>query len=358
VALMLTALVFAAGAVRRMQDGPIGPITWQAVPVGVLSSGPAGELALNWVAAGSDRFVAIGQTTAGPAAFVSLDGATWERVPAFDGALLSGLAHVDAGPRAGSFVAMGSLDGVPTTWWSGDGRNWTADAMSGERGTVRSVAAAGSTIVAIADILLPPDESKEPAPGDEAVTTAVLRWSTEPGRWQAPTFDGDAALLDGSGLLLTATETGFAALAGPSLLASRTGQSWSVLSDVGSMGQITSLTWHAGTFVVTGSGPDIAVIRSSVDGRTWADATLPGSSGAIVDDVSVRDGLFLAVGSGHRGVLTWHSTDARTWHVNGTIPAGDGALMTDSAWGPGGIVAVGEAGPEPAVWIGTVGIDE
>ena len=352
---LLSAAAFAAGALRQILDGPPDPITWRALSVEGLPAGGEG-LTLQRVAAGNDRIVAIGQAAGAPVALVSPDGASWTRVEAFEEAVLLDVTFVEGGPHPRSFVAMGSLDQVPTVWWSSDGMDWTPERLPGERGDVIAVDAWDAVVVAIASVVAPEDTSLEPAPGPEPEPGRILAaWrSTVAGRWETGSINGEASTDDGVHAALTHTEAGFAGVTAAGFMVSATGDSWQTSTDTRLPGKPGALAWSGGTYVASASGPDAAVLRVSIDGQAWADATLPESGGAVIADVAARDGRFLAVGSGHRGVMTWHSDDARSWRSGAPVPAGDGALIADLAWAGTGVLAIGAAGSGAAIWFGEV----
>ena len=349
-AVMLAALVVAAGALRELQDGPARPIIWRPAAAGAALIDQQ-AVRLEQVAAGPAGFVVVAQAADDQVALFSVDGASWEAAAAFETGTVRDITYVEGGGRPGMFAAVGALDGSAVIWWSTDAREWTADPVAGAPGEVVAVGSVRTTTVAFIVHEAPPaDPTIEP--GADLEPTLTAWWSRIPGRWVRADIAGETVGLPRGQAALTRTDAGLAALGGSDLLLTETGDFWTSIPDIERSPQEPLLAWGLGRFVAAGHSADTAIIRTSVDGRAWSDSIVPEAGGSVIAGISFRDGLFVAVGSGPRGVMTWHSKDGEAWHAEMSVPGGSGALMTDVAWGRDALVAIGASGPSAATWIG------
>lgn len=132
---------------------------WRTVPLG----GPAGftgraEQSVHSATATSAGFVAVGDDANGerpvPAAWTSADGITWQRQPANDMTLSTGVSTGGTSAKAvaggGPVVAVGGSSSVQV-WSSPDGRRWTREEPPASRSPAASsaVVAAGAGAVLV-----------------------------------------------------------------------------------------------------------------------------------------------------------------------------------------------------------------
>lgn len=283
-------------------------------------------------AVGADGLiVAVGRSGAMPVAWTSTDGAAWtERtVPTLGTAdereRMTAIVGGPGGFLAGGSVGPETLGRHARFWRSADGSTWTPvpdDPTAFADAEVRSIVRLGSGYVAVGLL------------GEAVKPTGSVAWTSPDGEhWTRV----DAPAL-------------------------KTGRSVSVV--------VTPL----GGLLAVGTGLDQeeAVVWTSPDGRTWTQ--VPGEEsrrhdGTIrMNDVSVMDGLFVAVGDyatlQYATMIVWTSTDGLHWQkahevpvfqqseayavTSGPVPGQDGSPVP-------GLVAVGSFGnPDnyiPTVWL-------
>lgn len=134
-----------------------------------------------------------------------------------------------------------------------------------------------------------------------------------------------------------------------------------------------------GAYVVVGSmqeasGTTAAAAWRSTDGATWQQTFVddPGQGHSNMLDVHVVAGVLVAVGTSGVDncsapgegqtcdplpVAIWTSADGRSWHRVTTPTSFDGAVVSDIAAGPGGLLLVGDTGwDQPRIWSSPNGI--
>jgi hypothetical protein len=303
-----------------------------------------------------DRLVAVGHDGStgswDAAIFLSADGATWNRVPTADGALVD---HGDQDVRAiatggGSLVAVGSTDcdaseiatplqKCPAIWVSEDGTEWARiglDAIHTEDGTPFTAALTKGAFA--------PDLSREPhgyemrsvaRTQDQFVAVGEAIWTSPDGRsWTmyplpseesgecTPECRANTVVVTGDGLIaagkdptLRASPQGGKA----SIWVSRDGLGWSqVQPDLPAYSELSSLIATEDGFVAVGAGGGVFLTRGegkfdyrpsgalsvtseSMLGTSWSEADLlesgaPTNTGHATTDVVVDGERMVAIG--------------------------------------------------------------
>ncbi len=334
------------GPASLPEDQPLGTV-WTDATIPVVTDRPSGRIEA--VTAGGPGFVAVGRgcdTRCEAIVWTSVDGRTWERVPASD-ALESTLIVRTSGPELGMFdVAAGSpgvvaigysaREDIETTiWFSKDGTAWERTSI-GTTDDVRlgAVAWTGSRFVIVGE--------DRPAMQDaQAIATAKARaavWTSTDGRtWsQVP----HTAALDVGGFIDT-------------------------MEDPAS-GGMHDVTAGLGGVVAVGSVCDAepssceVAAWTSPDGVTWARVTdLPKISGRLwsvaAEQANQHDAdrvPYVAVGTDTCAAgsecpgLVMTSSDGTSWMRQPFEQPGD--LQTATLVGDR-FLATFEYGPEP-VW--------
>jgi hypothetical protein len=318
----------------------------QGAPVSVKISAIPGaddpELAVNDLAAGNGKQVAVGSANGYPAAWLTGDGGTtWTRASGQTQAVLDRpgvqqLTSVTFG--ADGWLAVGGVIAVaaqhPVVLGSGNGSVWTAadgEAAFGQPGLVTEQAAAG------------------PASGYVIVgyqstgnrTQAAAWWSAGLTGWQRAS--GLAAGKTEKMLAVTAGPDGFVAVGATGTAAAAWtsadgGRTWTeqnvplpvgttraVLQHVASNGRTVAAI---GT-VLTTAGQQLPFAASSADGgRTWTESALPVPAGrAFVTALTGTGTGFVATGTfgltpGHQDVVVWTSASGSAWKA--VTPGGSG----------------------------------
>jgi hypothetical protein len=346
---------------------PNAPIEWQRVLFGDAFS-PADVIA--GVASVGVGVVAVGsyedEFAAGAAAWLSVDGFTWQPAPTVGQNESAAMEGVTAGPAG--LVAVGwrdDEDGTrPAVWVSTDGRDWVhVEDANLDRGQMTAVAGNSLGYVAL---------------GFDPDTDEGLAWTSRDGRaWSdamvVPEFEIQPSIND-----VVALGEGFIAYGSTArderaaLWTSFDGRSWqrvlgmptspsSTVNSVTASG--TRLVAVGASYVDAGT---IALAWASDDGIDWQ-AVLDDTAaeaGEMVGVVSVRSG-FLAVGSVEgperedlHGVLWW-SDDGLTWLREPDQPPFVHGRVTDVLRAGPGLVVIGETADDPAmeeftptIWLG------
>jgi hypothetical protein len=281
------------------------------------------------IAAGGDRWVAVGRRGGDAAAWSSPDGDTWQPAsPAGDGfreppeTRMTTVVTAPTGFLAGGWAGLITQPGRARFWTSANGIAWTrlADDPAFDDGRVVSIAAGPGGYVAV---------GTTGAVG-RATGSAVWR-SADGARWER--VAGGSALAAGAMTSVTAGGPGYVAV-GASLDATR------------------------------------ALVWLSPDGTTWSLApdqeslTYHGLRIALADVVAGADGTLVAVGHFLFGQqygqgATWTSPDGRTWTRGPDLAALGQAEPVSVIADGAGYLAVGTVGaPDnfiPKVWLSPAG---
>jgi len=330
---------------------PPGPDRWTHVAPSALGEG----IGLD-VASLGDLVVVVGQADdigSGPMAWVSVDGAAWERVAGFDpstGPSLRGIVrHGDL------LVAVGPGDASTAVWTSTDGRTWTRDhyeAVDGSgavgtfTGAMGAVAARDARLVAVGLGI-----------GGLTNDFGGAAWISTDGRTWSPVA-ASVSLLRAPLLAVTAGGPGFVAVGGIDgavAMTSPDGTTWLLHDLVDRLGNIQLRDVAAGPggrLVAVGSVTEGAAVAVSDDGVSWSLVPCqPVLEGAALETVvGTPDGF---VAAGHRSVgqlavmSIWVSADGMTWSLV-EIPEDVEGQPTGMALTPLGLIAVGYGG----IWVG------
>jgi hypothetical protein len=333
-------------------------IEWQRVPIG--DAFTAADVVAG-VAPVGGGVVAVGSSEdestflSGAAAWLSVDGLTWQRAPAVARSRDAAIESVTVGPAG--LVAVGWRDEDttrPAVWVSVDGLDWIhVEDPNLDRGQMTAVAATSLGYVAL---------------GFDPDTDEGLAWTSREGRaWSeamvVPEFEVQPSIND-----VVALGAGFIAFGSTArderaaLWTSLDGRNWQrVLGLPTSPNSTINSVTASGTRLVAvgasyGDGGTVALAWASDDGIDWQ-AVLDDTSaeaGEMVGVVSVRSG-FLAVGSVEgperedlRGVMWW-SDDGLAWLREPELPAFAHGRVTDVLRAGPGLVVIGESADDPAV---------
>ena len=362
-----------AGATPGAATGPGAGSGWTEATVeqpaapGASGPGPSGvfcspchaavEASLAAVTAAGSTYVAVGVEFPPPraAAWFSGDGTAWHRsagLEAPDGSLM---AAVGAWP--GGFVSVGGVGAGPAAWASPDGRTWQQETVQAPEtsGTVRMDAVVSGPAGLVA------------AGGASAGSTQIgaIAWTSTDGiHWtaavNAPSFAGAAiaGLAAGRSRIVAVGSVVSAdgAVSGATWW-SADGRTWSPGSATPSFGGARLLAVTAGGpgFVAVGTadGGVRAAAWWSVDGIHWSPAGAgPGFTnlGRRISMTGVTNGGpgFVATGSrdsaGNGSAAAWVSRDGMTWQRVPDPVSFGGAELAGVASGAPGVVAVGAIG--------------
>ncbi len=366
--------------------------SWQRVDDSDELFGTDPYVVLRAVASGGPSLVAVGEAGAAgewsAAAWNSADGSTWYRTPPDENALTGNEVQVMWSVASnGSNVAAvgweGSFgDADAAAWLSLDGVGWNrlphdVPTFGGSHDQVmRSVASADRRFVAVG------------WDGPSGSANAAV-WTSESG-WvwsRIANSDGVFGRQGDQGMYgVTAGGPGFVAVgwdaSGGDLDAavwvSPDGVSWSrVEHDEGSLGG----DGDQGMYAVVAGGPGLvavgwdgpveqsdAAVWSSPDGLAWTrvgrdDAAFGGEGAQAMYAVTAGGPGLVAVGDsqldGDHDAAVWVSTDGATWARlpadEGPFAGGGNQLMYGVARNGSGLVAVGQDGSDGAIWYWTPG---
>jgi hypothetical protein len=313
----------------------------KAVNVTAIPGADDPELAVNDLAAGNGKQVAVGSANGYPAAWLTDDGGTaWTRASGQTQAVLDRpgvqqLTSVTFG--ADGWLAVGGVIAVaaqhPVVLGSGNGSVWTAadgEAVFRPPGLVTEQAAANQTGYVIVGYQ---------STGNS--TEAAAWWSPGLTGWQratAPQTNKTQKML-----AVTAAPDGFVAVGAAGTAAAAWtsgdgGRTWTeqnvplpvgttraVLQHVASNGRTVTAI---GT-VLTAGGQQLPFAASSADGgRTWTESALPVPAGrAFVTALTGAGTSFVATGTfgltpGHQDVVVWTSASGTAWKA--VTPGGSG----------------------------------
>lgn len=219
--------------VLRSADGRV----WERSP---LADG-AGTYPYSLAGAPVGYLVAGAAADGGAAAWTSVDGDAWERIPADAfGAASSGLA--DPTWDGDEWLAVGAASGPPAVVRSRDGTGWTATVI--ESGTetypARLVRGRWGLLVGGGEGSCGPFGSCPSAP--------VHWWSEDGATWTR--LPDRPALASGGAVLIEAGEHGFVALDGASAWASTTGWDWTPLPEPGDGSAVVTAAVTRGDVIV------------------------------------------------------------------------------------------------------------
>ncbi len=274
------------------------------VAVGIDTSGASAgkETGANPVAAG--------------AAWTSIDGVAWRRVPDQPALAASALDRLTAGPAG--FLGVGIV--TPSLVWSSDGTSWTSVDVGTPNATVIGVAATDQGFVAVG-----------------GAETAGMAWTSPDGRrWERATFDGSSQL--NARLLSVAAQ----------------GQRLVALSAVPAPGDETAPQSWTG----------LAAWTSSDGGTTWRRAATGAAAPHLyppsIPEVYPLSGGFISFGNpGQGGVAIWSSPDGTTWRHDAIDATNEDwvdslAVSGSHAVLGGRTVGTGMGGDRAEFWTGDV----
>lgn len=343
---------------------PVEFLNWSSVgDAGLDMDGRIESLAATtsgWIAVGSATSIEAGVDYPVPAIWTSADGVEWSRVQSES--LLGGSGSaIGAADHSGRVVVAGyqSILDSPTFWYSDDGSAWIAvpfDAdLVGENPEVNALLAHFNA---------------------GYVAAGTHAWYSPNGKEWAVThmFEGTAFGLRefDSGLLAggVSASTGHAAV----WVSDDIGSTWALADvasrpDLFSSSSIRSIIETRAGFVAVGSVVDGGTSRpaawKSEDAVSWHLIWVALDGDGELESVVAWGSELIAVGTGRSGSLEsgviWQSADlGSTWveyvdrsglfasldasgaHINGVHAAGAGAVL-----------AVGDLGGSPAVWVGS-----
>jgi hypothetical protein len=261
-------------------------ITWTAVGTSTF-----GTSTIRAIAYGGGRFVAVsgdsdyndGYVYSGKAAY-STDGITWTAVgtSTFGTTAINGIAYGD-----GRFVAVGESYGfrgntygfLGYAAYSTDGQTWTAATMESE--SYSAIAYGGGRFVAVSSITYETSNPRSPAAYS---TDGGANWTTV----YIPVESFFQGIAYGNGRFVAVGSDGMTAW-------STNGQTWTTswASTFGGS-HIAGIAYGGGKFVAVGDDGKMAY---STDGQTWTAVTHPfGTSG--IYGITYGGGRFVAGGSG------------------------------------------------------------
>ena len=313
----------------------VGPTQWSEV-------GPELETvgALNDVVAVGQTVVAVGSTGSRPLVLTSSDGLTWIRAPdtaAFDTAGGAGMGSAVTSP--GGVLAVGAGDGESVAWLSPDGATWEKVFESPGTSSMASVTRDGPGFAAVGAAL----------PG-LVEDFGGAAWTSADGRAWIPA-PASSQLLRAPLRDVVATERGLVAVGGidgPVSLTSTDGVTWILHEqrDVLGGGAFWAVAVRPeGGFIGVGDGGG-AFSAVSDDGAAWRRGLCSGS----LTDASLRAVVasatgYLAAGSVAGRAAIWTSRNGEVWsRVRADLGAGQINAITTT---PYGLVAVGTS-----VWLG------
>ncbi|MFG1948039.1 hypothetical protein [Nonomuraea sp. NPDC048826] len=331
----------------------LGRVTGASTPIVQRVVGGDGR----WLAAGGDGVRENGL-------WASADGLNWQAVgggAAFrDGDLIHDIARTGSGFVAVGKAALRDGGAGPAAWHSADGRTWERVETRGlEAGEIRAVAARGDSVVAMA----------RPAQGDGS---RVIR-SADGGRtWQATGFQlPEATPKPGS---LAVASKRFVLVPGRQrtitgdvrVYCSPTGAEWSQCGTIdglpaASPGVERLVSYDGGVAAVSQAGIGSYAVLTSTDGRSWSERTGIGDlGGATLRGFALTTGGTLYAG-GDRAVSDVHNEPVlmaapqRGKPVRVRLDQVEGltrmARETSGLAGHDGrYVAVGSAAGEAGVW--------
>ena len=351
------------------------------VPVGSGRSGHPthfpGQAMMADVLRGPTGYVSVGTVYPGwhPVSWTSSDGEVWE-LHRF-GAVDYTFPVASALGADGLIVAVGRSGARPIAWTSTDGAAWTEHPVpvlgtADERERMTAVVAGPSEFVAGGSV------------GPETLARHARFWRSPDGSTWTPVPDDPTAFADAEVRSIVRLGSGYVAVGltgeavrptGSVAWTSPDGEHWTrVEAPALKSGRAVSLVVTPdGGLLAVGAGLDQeeALVWTSPDGRTWT--RVPGEEsrrhdGTIrMNDVTVKDGLFVAVGDyaklQYATMIVWTSTDGLHWEKAHEVPVfqQSEAYAVTSGPVPGvgapvsGFVAVGSFGnPDnyvPTVWL-------
>jgi hypothetical protein len=275
----------------------------------LLADFPTADSSVAWsLAGGPTGMVAVGSEGAGPAAWRSDDGRTWERLPAAGGLAQRSAEMTTVVAAAAGYVAGGSntspAGAAATLWRSTDGHAWEKVALAEPDGArVEGLAVRDRTVVAVG------------TRGTRSEPAGAIAWlSADDGRtWRRAPDSEDLAL--GQMHAVTASTHGFVAvgtdLVGQRAIAWRSvdGLAWTASPEAESMRnyglqiEMRDAAWIGDRYLAAGhllfgTQYPSAVIWSSTDGVEWTRAPdVPILQQAKIWAVTGAGGRALAVGT-------------------------------------------------------------
>ncbi len=365
-----------------------GGTTWMlAVRPGVAPPGHGAQAQISGEAVTADGFILLRPATAGgrPAVDVyrSPDGTAWtfEATLSTPDGFEAGFA---SGGRGGAVVS-GQAGRALTAFISADGASWrrtpafgsaASEAVSGVTMTAGGTVVVAGTTAHAQDSRQPLITVLGPQAGPVRVHVAAIPGAADP----ELAVNGIAA--GNSALVAVGSANGYPAAwtsaNGGSSWARAAGQSPGTFDRPGNQ-QLTSVTYGTAGWLavggVIGGTPEHPVVVSSADGSSWQAADGEGAfrgPGLFTEQAAagpggVGPGGYVIVGyqviSGHAIAAAWWSAGLTGWRRAGDETAGAlggtaaGEQMLAVTVGPRGFVAVGADGDRPSAWISPDGQD-
>jgi hypothetical protein len=317
------------------------------------------------VAAGSDRYVAVGTNDATDeaptgVAWFSTDGRAWQRSSATldgipDGIIWDGQRYVAFGGGGGEVPAA--------VWTSPDGESWqrATDATGWDEVVVMFIANLNGELFAIGggwgDSEFPRPDTFDTWSSSDGITWQPVSALTPP-----PQMVGLTGMTAGNGMLLAFGPSAVEPAFRPIAVRSTDGGAW----ESANLGKADSRPWDVvggDSFVAVGSGPYCceagaeAPVRAwtSGDGSTWTAAAFePQAGNDELEHVVWYGGRYVSLGTYVGMPISWLSDDGKVWTESDSVPdaAVDGdpctggpcpvTTVSDLAGGAAGLVAVGE----------------
>jgi hypothetical protein len=368
---------------------PLGAV-WAPAAMPVVVSRPIGTVEA--VIAGGPGFIAVGRGCVGDeptceaVVWTSIDGTSWQRVPASD-ALQTDVYNPTSGPVIGMFdITIGGSGFVAigyaarptmqaTTWFSPNGITWERDPL-GAAGTTRlnAVAWDGQQYIAVG-------EDRSGLDGTLAsIRTATARaavWTSPDGRtWtrvpHTPVFDvggyidtmedpdggGMSDIVAGpGGMVAVGSECTSAGACQPAAWTTGGTGAWMRVADLpASSGRLRSVAASGSGYVAVGAGP--SAILYSADGQSWHAVQSPPSTD-LQSVTRIGDRFVAAAATGPETV--WGSPDGQAWAPldaqGGPVTASD-TVVTDWRLAADNATAVWfgrDGGGDPVAWVSVAG---
>jgi hypothetical protein len=340
---------FVAGGVAKRGDLEVPAawvssdgITWQRLPDSAVPT-PAGGGAIHKIVAAGNRFVAAGNSRSGPLLWTSSDGRRWAAVDApkkrYQAAWAN--AHVAATPT--TTVLSLSGEGIADAYRRGASGSWSVidkppafPGATGGNAELHGVAASPTKLVAI---------------GQDARGKPLVLTSGNTRSWtRAPLADPRARLVavsHGRGRFAIAGWRLVDGRARVALWISKDGRRWrrlggTAVSPLGAFVDIEADGKRFSIAAMEGTARGVQVSAWSSDGRTAVASRILGPGAARAICVGPNGATVVAVrGDGARAqIVAWHRTPTGRWSLEPEVVA-NAAIAEGCADGPSGTLVVG-----------------